>query len=105
MTSLLLQDELGVIDSLMSEADSLNRSHQMMDEMATMSRSILSSLSDQRSRFKGAHRKLLDVANTLGLSNFIIRAIERRESVDKLIVYGGMLFVLGFIWLLWSYFS
>jgi hypothetical protein len=33
---------------------------------------------------KGAHRKLLDVANTLGLSNTLIKMVERRETVFTL---------------------
>ena len=41
------------------------------------------------------------MANTLGVSNSVIRVIERRQLVDKAIVYGGMLLTL---WLLWFVF-
>lgn len=55
---------------------------------------ILESLRDQRTTLKGAHRRLMDMANTLGLSNHTMRLIERRVSEDKVILIGGMLVTL-----------
>nr|CAD7423973.1 unnamed protein product [Timema monikensis] len=52
---------------------------------------ILENLRDQRSTLKGAHRRLYDIANTLGLSNTTMRLIERRAYQDKFILLGGML--------------
>lgn len=52
---------------------------------------ILESLRSQRYTLKGAHRRVVDMANTLGLSNTTMRLIERRISEDKLILIGGML--------------
>jgi hypothetical protein len=54
---------------------------------------------------QAAHKKVLDVANMLGLSNDLIRIIERREGVDKLIVYGGMFLTLCLLAWCWSYMS
>lgn len=34
---------------------------------------------------------MLDVANMLGLSNTVMRLIEKRASQDKFIMVGGML--------------
>lgn len=51
----------------------------------------MESLRDQRTTLKGAHRRLVDMANTLGLSNATMRLIERRVSEDKVILIGGML--------------
>ena len=39
---------------------------------------------------QGAHRKMLDALNSIGLSDSLLRVIERRQFLDKLIVYGGM---------------
>jgi golgi SNAP receptor complex member 2 len=39
---------------------------------------------------QSAHRKMLDVVNSLGLSDSLLRVIERRQRLDKWIVYGGM---------------
>lgn len=39
---------------------------------------------------QSAHRKLLDTLNSVGLSDSLMRVIERRQTLDKWIVYGGM---------------
>lgn len=51
----------------------------------------MESLRSQRYTLKGAHRRVVDMANTLGLSNTTMRFIERRISEDKIILIGGML--------------
>ena len=40
-----------------------------------------------------AHMKALEMANTLGLSNSLMRVIQRRTSGDKVLVYGGMVLI------------
>ncbi|RZB67217.1 Membrin-11, partial [Glycine soja] len=52
---------------------------------------ILSTIHGQRDRLKSAHRKALDVLNTVGISNSVLRLIERRNSGDQWIKYEGML--------------
>lgn len=39
---------------------------------------------------KGAQRRLMDLGNTLGLSNTTMKYIERRAREDKFILLGGM---------------
>ena len=39
---------------------------------------------------KAAKTKALDVINSLGLSDSLLRVIERRQKMDKYITYGGM---------------
>ncbi|KAK2554261.1 Golgi SNAP receptor complex member 2 [Acropora cervicornis] len=39
----------------------------------------------------GAHKRILDIASTLGLSNTVIRLIDKRATQDKWIVFGGMI--------------
>ena len=39
---------------------------------------------------QAAHRKALDVLNSLGLSDSLLRVIARRQRLDKWITYGGM---------------
>lgn len=51
----------------------------------------MDSLRSQRDTLKGAHKRVIDIANTLGLSNATIRLIERRVKQDKFILIGGML--------------
>lgn len=39
---------------------------------------------------QAAKTKALDVINSLGLSDSLLRVIERRQKLDKYITYGGM---------------
>ncbi|CAN7989405.1 unnamed protein product [Ixodes hexagonus] len=71
-----------------SRAQDANRN---MDELIGSGSNILTNLREQRTTLKGAHRKILDVANTLGMSNTVMRLIERRTYQDKFILFGGML--------------
>lgn len=71
-----------------SRAQDANRN---VDDLIGSGSSILNNLREQRTTLKGAHRKILDVANTLGLSNTVMRLIERRAYQDKFILFGGML--------------
>lgn len=52
--------------------------------------SMLETLKYNRETIKGAHRRMIDLANTLGLSNATISLIERRVVQDKYILFGGM---------------
>jgi len=59
---------------------------------------------------QSAHRKALDILNTVGISNSVLRLIERRNRVDQWIKYAGMLLTLIFLfafvfWRHWSSFS
>lgn len=52
---------------------------------------------------QGTHKKMLDVANMLGLSNTVMRLIERRATQDKFIMIGGMLVTCVFMFLVIRY--
>lgn len=52
---------------------------------------------------QGTHKKMLDVANMLGLSNTVMRLIERRATQDKFIMIGGMLLTCIFMFLVIRY--
>ncbi|KAK7940564.1 hypothetical protein WMY93_003890 [Mugilogobius chulae] len=54
---------------------------------------------------RGTHKKMLDVANMLGLSNTVMRLIERRATQDKFIMIGGMLATCVFMFLVIRYFG
>eukprot|EP00890_Picochlorum_soloecismus_P001098 jgi/Picsp_1/198/NSC_00197-R1_golgi snap receptor complex member 2 len=70
--------------------DRVHRSKQVAEEAYQTGVSVLAAMSQQRDRLKSAHRKVLDVLNTIGLSDSVLRVAERRIAVDKLIAYGGM---------------
>jgi len=86
------------MDSLLKENSNIRQADSQLDALTSNAYAVLSSLGQQRSSLKGVERKVLDFANTLGLSNNVIRTIERRQLVDKFIVYGGMLLTLALLW-------
>ena len=59
---------------------------------------MLGNLNDQRGALKSVQKKVLSVANSLGVSNSVIKTIESRQFWDKVILYGGMLFTLLLLW-------
>lgn len=79
------------IDGSIQMNSSLNNAHRGVDDLLGSGSNILSNLREQRYTLKGAHKRVLDVANTLGLSNTVMRYIERRTIQDKFILFGGML--------------
>jgi hypothetical protein len=42
-------------------------------------------------------KQVLDVLNRMGMSDSLLRMIERRQNMDKLLAYGGMLFIVLFV--------
>lgn len=67
--------------------------------------SALESLRSQRITMKGAQRKIMEMANTLGLSNYSMRLIEKRASEDKVILILGVIITLVVILLVIIYFT
>ncbi|QDZ25354.1 membrin [Chloropicon primus] len=80
---------------------SVAQSNQVIEDIFGQGSAILAGMASQRDRLKRAQRKMLDVLNTLGVSENLLRRAERRMKMDKWIVYGGMVaftFVLYFTW-------
>uniref|UniRef100_A0A1B6IA95 Golgi SNAP receptor complex member 2 n=1 Tax=Homalodisca liturata TaxID=320908 RepID=A0A1B6IA95_9HEMI len=83
-----------IIDYSVQHNTSLQNANRGVDDMLRSGSGILDSLRDQRNTIKGAQRKILDIASTLGLSNTTMRLIERRAREDKYILFGGMVVTL-----------
>ncbi|XP_066584957.1 Golgi SNAP receptor complex member 2 isoform X2 [Prorops nasuta] len=75
-----------------------------MDNLLQHGADILDSLRSQRYTLKGAHRRLVDIGNTLGLSNTTMRFIEQRTRQDGFILIVGMVFTVVIIILVIVYF-
>jgi golgi SNAP receptor complex member 2 len=93
--------EGGDLEAEIAESSSLARSGKMLNEYIAIGQETLSSLGSQRERLKGIQRKAFDILSSLGVANTLMKMVERRDSVDMWIVYGGMvliLFLLGFVW-------
>jgi len=74
-----------------------------LDEFLAQGREVLDNLVDQRNMLKGTQRRLLDAANTLGLSRDVIGWIERRSTQDMYIFFGGAVFTFICFFLIWKY--
>ena len=85
----------------LDENSSLNRSSSMVNSYLDVGQHTLNELLNQKERLKNAHRKVIDILNYLGLSNSLMRAIESRDVTDRLIVYGGMIFIVLLLFGLW----
>ncbi|XP_044154112.1 Golgi SNAP receptor complex member 2 isoform X1 [Bufo gargarizans] len=79
------------IDETLQYNSSVRNAHQGIDDLLGSGTSILEGMRDQRKTLKGTQKKILDVANMLGLSNTVMRLIEKRAFQDKAIMIGGML--------------
>lgn len=65
-----------------------------LDAFIAQGREVWGNLTEQRDILKGTQRKLLDAANTMGLSRNVINMIERRSTQDNVIFAAGALFTL-----------
>ena len=63
----------------LDEHSFIHNTSERLDEFLAQGRDVLDNLVDQRQMLKGTHKRLLDTANTLGLSRNVIMWIERRR--------------------------
>lgn len=94
---------LRIFDEEAQARESVRNSARMLEENFALGVSIMSTFYGSRERLKGAQRKALDVLNTVGLSNSVLKLIERRLRVDNLIKYGGMVLTLILIIVFWRW--
>ncbi|RCH92159.1 protein transport protein bos1 [Rhizopus azygosporus] len=76
----------------------VNNTDSQLDDFIEQAQNLLENLTDQHNILKKTQKKVLDVANYLGLSQNVIRYIERRSAQDKWIFYGGMILTVLIIW-------
>jgi len=93
------------IDADLNHHSSLQSAHRNIDDIISHGSSIMDSLRNQRGTLKGVKTRMLNMANTLGLSNTVMRLIERRTTEDKLILFGGMIITSVIMFILWRYYA
>jgi Golgi SNAP receptor complex protein 2 len=93
------------IDHSLQHHTSLQNANAQLDEIISSGRYTFSSLQSQYLTLKGVQRKVLDVMNTLGLSNTVMRVIERRTSQDKWIFWTGLCVTVTVMVLVVMYFA
>ncbi|XP_018834170.2 membrin-11-like [Juglans regia] len=94
---------LRIFDDEAQARQSYRNSARMLEEASSTGEAILSAMSGSRERLKKAHRKALDVLNTVGLSNSVLKLIERRHRVDNWIKYAGMILTLVIVFIIWRW--
>ncbi|KAK8794024.1 hypothetical protein JH06_2827 [Blastocystis sp. subtype 4] len=104
-TELLLgkneQKDLDVEAALLQENDSLARSTTMADYYLEMGKLSLGNLYDQGNVLKRAQRRILDMANSLGLTGNVIHKAMNRSWWDRCLVFTGIIIIslgLFFVW-------
>ncbi|KAG0039539.1 protein transport protein bos1 [Podila clonocystis] len=85
------------------ERDFAQRTGMQLDDMLHQGKAALDDLFHQRNKLKSTQRKILDAANTLGLSRNVIQYIERRSAEDKWIFYVGVCITLLAMWAIVHY--
>jgi len=89
------------MQGLARENKALRDSATALDEVLEQGRSIFGNLVNQNKVLKSARTKLLDAANVLGVSQSLVNVIDRRQTGDKWLVYGGMALTVFMLFSLW----
>ena len=97
------ETNIAIGDYFVDEKAKLTSFHSNLDDMLSSGSNILSSLRDQRGILKGAKTRLIDIGNSLGLSNTVMRLIEKRGATDRYILFGGMIVFCILMYLIWKY--
>ncbi|KAF8919776.1 hypothetical protein CPB85DRAFT_720328 [Mucidula mucida] len=87
----------------LNEHSFIQNTEARLDEFLAQGTLVLNDLVDQRMMLKGTQRRLLDAANTLGLSRNVIGWIERRSTQDMYIFIAGAIFTFFCFYLIWRY--
>ncbi|KAJ2960489.1 hypothetical protein NQZ79_g4098 [Umbelopsis isabellina] len=100
------------MDHAMRERSFAQNTESHLDDFINQAQHVLDNLTDQHGILKNidiifqqTQRKILDTANTLGLSQNVIRYIERRSAQDKWIFIIGIIFTVGCMWAIVQYFG
>ena len=89
--------------SLLKENSSLSRSTAMADYYLEMGTNSLGSLHDQGNVLKRAQRRVLDMANSLGLTGNVIHKAMNRSWWDRCMGYTGIVVISAFLFFVWYY--
>jgi len=78
------------MDRMLNFHSSAQNANKGIDDLLAQGGSVLENLRQQKVTMKGARRRMLDLVNNLGMSNTLMRLIERRGTEDRYVLFGGM---------------
>jgi len=87
------------------EQSFLESTESQLDQFLMQGKEVLDNLVDQKNLLKGTRKRLLDAANTLGLSRDVISWVERRTTQDVAIFFVGAIFTLVCFFYIWRWFG
>ncbi|KAI9205290.1 uncharacterized protein BJ171DRAFT_501702 [Polychytrium aggregatum] len=90
--------QLSLDEYMAQESGALNNVGNQLDGLINSGRAALQELYEQKSILKGTQRRMLDIANSLGLSTTLIRYIEQRTAVDNWILLAGIVVSVIIMW-------
>jgi Golgi SNAP receptor complex protein 2 len=93
-----------LIQAYAKEESSLRSSIKAVDDMEQIGGLVMRSMQKQNEHIKNAQTRLVTVFSYLGLSNNLIRTITRREHVDRIIFWVGVVVTLIVLGLLYIYY-
>merc|ERR1711991_533876 len=73
----------------------------MVQRYIEMGRATVGEFRRQRALLEQVQERMVDAGHTMGLSQSMIGVIRRRDFVDRLITFGGMVVVLVIVALIW----
>lgn len=85
---------LGEMDAELAAKRRVDNSKRVLEEAYETGVGVLGAMAGNRDRLKQTHKKVLDVLNSTGLGDSLLRLIERRQKMDAMLTYGGMIGVL-----------
>ncbi|ORZ30442.1 snare region anchored in the vesicle membrane C-terminus-domain-containing protein [Catenaria anguillulae PL171] len=91
------------VDYYSQEQARLASTESHLDDFLAMGQNVLGNLVEQRHMLKRTHRRMLDAANSLGVSRSLISYIERRGGQDKWLFWGLVVVSIGLMWLMVKY--
>lgn len=96
-------DPLQKRQHLLNQNLSLDRSIHVMEQIKDTGRNVLGMLSEQSESLRNVREKLFEMGSSLGISQSVLRSIDRRMKMDTLIVCCGMFFIIILLILIWYY--
>ncbi|CAO1616717.1 unnamed protein product [Jaminaea pallidilutea] len=92
-------------DHALREHSFIQNTEAQLDAFIAQGKEVWGNLTEQRDILKGTQRKLLDAANTMGLSRNVINMIERRSTQDNIILVVGAIFTLVCFYYIYRWFG
>ena len=89
------------LQNLTRESDSIQSSHTMLVDIISSGELSYQELKAQRQRLTSMSSVLMQISETIGLSQFTMQIIERRDITDLYYVIGGMIITLIVLYVTW----